>query len=131
MAALAAAAALAAGVIVGALANGSGRSTHVTRAVVASSGGSAVLRQSGGRAELDVSHLAQAPTGRVYEVWVQRARGGPQPTDALFVVDQAGDAAVAVPGSLSGVQRVMVTNEPVGGSRVPTTAAVITVPLAS
>jgi anti-sigma factor RsiW len=129
---LAGAAALAAGVLIGAVAIDNGGSTHVTRAVVAAgTGTSAVLRQSGGRAELDVSHMAQAPGGRVYQVWLQRPHGAPEPTDALFVVDRSGNAAVDVPGNLHGVQRVMVTNEPVGGSRVPTTQPVINVPLAS
>ena len=62
--------------------------------------------------------------GKVYEVWLKRS-GKPQPTDALFTVSSAGTATVGVPGSLNGVKAVMVTAEPDGGSRVPTSAPVI------
>ena len=127
--ALAGAGALAAGALVGVLATDTGSSVHDTRAIVASTGASAVLRQSGGRAELDISHLPQAPPGRIYQVWLQRPHRSPDPTDALFVVDRAGDAVVAVPGDLDGVQRVMVTAELLPGSLVPTSQPSITVPL--
>jgi hypothetical protein len=60
----------------------------------------------------------------VYEVWIKRS-GAPQPTDALFTVTAQGDATVGVPGSLDGVKVIMVTSEPLGGSRVPTTSPVI------
>lgn len=127
--ALVAGGALAAGLLVGALISGGGSSVHETHGLVAASGASAVLRQSGGRAELDVSHLAPAPAGRVYQVWLGRPHRPPAPTDALFGVNRSGDAAVAVPGNLHGVTRVMVTSEPAGGSLAPTTQPVITVPL--
>jgi hypothetical protein len=43
----------------------------------------------------------------------------------LFTVTSHGDATVGVPGSVSGVKVVMVTSEPLGGSKVPTTSPVI------
>ncbi len=49
----------------------------------------------------------------------------PAPTSALFSVTADGDGNVGVPGNLSGVRFVMVTPEPVGGSRVPTHPAVV------
>jgi len=59
-------------------------------------------------------------------VWLKRsASGRALPTDALFTVDAAGAASVGVPGSVSGVREVMVTSEPLGGSRVPTLPALI------
>jgi len=79
---------------------------------------------SGGHAELNVVGLPQTPPDRVYEVWIKRA-GAPQPTDALFTVTAAGKASVGVPGALAGVKQIMVTSEPLGGSRVPTRAPVI------
>ncbi len=51
--------------------------------------------------------------------------GRPLPTDALFTVSAAGAASVGVPGGVSGVREVMVTSEPLGGSRVPTLPALI------
>lgn len=127
----AAAAAMGVGVLVGvALQDGPGNlSLHQTRATVASSRGSAVLRQSGGRADLSVSDLASPPAGRIYQVWLQRSGRTADATDALFTVDSSGHAAVAVPGSLRGVQRVMVTTERMGGSPtgVPSGNALISV----
>jgi anti-sigma-K factor RskA len=101
-----------------------GGGTRVIRAEVTPRGASASLRVSGDRAQLDISGLPQTPAQRVYEVWVKRS-GGPQPTDALFTVTARGDATVGVPGSVHGVKVVMVTSEPLGGSRVPTSAPVI------
>lgn len=108
-----------------ALANtGGGSSARVIRAQVLARGASASLHLSGGHAVLDVSGMPQSAPRRVYEVWVKRA-GAPQPTDALFTVTRSGEASVGVPGSLAGVKTVMVTSEPLGGSRVPTSPAVI------
>jgi anti-sigma-K factor RskA len=120
--AVAAAAAIALAVI--ALAPGGGSGVRVIRAEALSPGTSALLRLSGGRAELRIAGMPQSPPGRVYEVWLERA-GQPRPTDALFTVTSAGDATVGVPGSLSGVSEVLVTSERSGGSRVPTRAPVI------
>jgi hypothetical protein len=107
-----------------ALSSGGGGGTRVIRAEVTPHGASASLRVSGGHAQLDISGLPQTPAKRVYEVWVKRS-GGPQPTDALFTVTAGGDATVGVPGGVRGVKVVMVTSEPLGGSRVPTSAPVI------
>jgi len=101
-----------------------GSGVRVIRADVLSSRASALLRLSGGHAELSITGLAQSPPGRVYEVWL-KGSGRPQPTDVLFTVTSAGDATVGVPGSLSGVSEVLVTSERRGGSRVPTRAPVI------
>ena len=91
--------------------------------------GSAQLRIVHGHASLVVRHFAQPPAGKIYEVWVKRGSGSPSPTSALFSVTSSGNGDVDVPGSLHGVSVVMVTPEPAGGSRVPTHAPVITVPL--
>ena len=103
------------------LASNGGLTTRVIRA----SRGSAELRLTGDRGELIVNHLPAPPPGRIYEVWLQRARHTPSPTSALFSVTAAGTGDVDVPGSLRGVSRVLVPQEPAGGSRVPTRAPVI------
>jgi anti-sigma-K factor RskA len=109
-----------------AFSSGSGGSggIRVIRAQVAPSRADVSLRVVGGHAQLDISGLPQTPPQRVYEVWVKRS-GAPQPTDALFTVTAKGDATVGVPGSLNGVKVVMVTAEPLGGSKVPTSSPVI------
>jgi anti-sigma-K factor RskA len=85
---------------------------------------SALLRLTDGHAELTIARMPQSPPGHVYEVWLKGA-GGPLPTDALFTVTSSGDASVNVPGNLHGINEVLVTAEPLGGSRVPTRAPVI------
>jgi hypothetical protein len=102
----------------------SGPANKVIRAQVTAPRASALLRLSGGHAELDLANMPQTEPHRVYEVWVKRS-GAPQPTDALFTVTSKGAATVGVPGSVSGVKEVLVTSEPVGGSRVPTRTPVI------
>jgi anti-sigma-K factor RskA len=108
-----------------ALSSGGGNSatTRVFRAQ-APAGADVSLRVSDGRGQLDISGMPQTPPRRIYEVWIKRS-GGLQPTDALFTVTSNGDATVGVPGSLKGATAVMVTAEPLGGTKVPTTTPVI------
>jgi anti-sigma-K factor RskA len=103
-------------------------SRQASRTVVAAVHGSgrAELRIAGGHGELIVRHFPAPPSGQIYEVWlVRRGVAEPQPTSALFGVTSAGDGVVEVPGSLASVAAVLVTTEPAGGSRVPTSPAVI------
>jgi hypothetical protein len=123
-------AAMAAGVLVGALAinNGSGsQSTRVVQALVVAPGHSATasLHQSGAHVELEVVGLPAPPPGRIYEIWLERGTQAPEPTDALFSVTNAGDGSVGVPSNLRGVSKVLVTDEPLGGSLKPTRNPVI------
>ncbi len=108
----------------------SGTHPRVTSAHIAASvrGASAALRQSGSRAELVVSGMPQPPPGDIYEVWLARS-GTPHATDALFGVTSSGSASVNVPGDLHGVQEVMVTREPQGGSLHPTSPPLLRVAL--
>jgi hypothetical protein len=100
--------------------------TRVIPATIVFPRASASLSVSDGRAQLDVAGMPQSALGRVYEVWTKRsASASPQPTDALFTVSSAGDATVGVPGGVDDVREVMVTSEPLGGSRVPTLPALI------
>ena len=68
-------------------------------------------------ARLVASDLPAPPSGRVYQVWLDKGGKAPEPTNALFSTRRDGSASVDVPGSLDGVKRVMVTDEPPGGSR--------------
>jgi hypothetical protein len=111
-----AAAALAVGIDLGT----GGGGDHVIRANV----GSAELQVSDGHGQLVVAHLARPAAGRIYELWIQHGSSAPAPS-TLFSVDSRGTADVGVPGSLHGVSRVLVTNEPAGGSRAPTTQPLI------
>jgi anti-sigma-K factor RskA len=104
--------------------SGGGSSTRVVQAQVTGHG-SASLKISGSRAELVVQHFAPPPSGKIYEVWLVRGKQAPQPTTALFDVNADGNGDVDVPGSLKGVDQVLVTPEPAGGSQVPTHTPVI------
>jgi len=94
------------------------------RAVVASLG-DAQLRVTGTRAELIVHHLPAPGAGRIYELWLKRGNGAPQPTNTLFSVSHDGTANIGVPQSVTGDTSVLVTAEPAGGTQAPTTAPVI------
>ena len=93
--------------------------------MIQASTGNAELRVTGAHGDLVVHRLPQLPVGRTYEMWVQRGSAPPVPTGTLFSVSSSGTAFVGVPGSLSGVSAVMVTQEPSGGSPAPTTAPLI------
>jgi hypothetical protein len=58
-------------------------------------------------------------------MWVQHGNKAPVPTGTLFGVTASGSAAVGVPGNLSGVSAVLVTQEPAGGTLAPTSAPLI------
>ncbi|MHB8691612.1 MAG: anti-sigma factor [Solirubrobacteraceae bacterium] len=103
-----------------------GPSRKVYPGAVYASTGSARVVVSDGQAQLIVHHLPQPQPGHIYEVWLQRsASGKPQPTSALFGVTSRGDGDIGVPGGVAHVQRVLVTQEPAGGSPVPTSSPVI------
>jgi anti-sigma factor RsiW len=125
--------ALAVGVGSGALLWGGdgGVTSRTVAARVDASGARAHMVMTSGDAKLVVSGMPAPPAGRVYQVWLRRhVDAPPEPTDALFLVSRTGDASVDVPGKLDGVDAVLVTDEPLGGSRVPTRAPVITAALA-
>jgi anti-sigma-K factor RskA len=65
--------------------------------------------------------LPAPPSGRVYQIWLKRPGHAPEPTSALFTPRRDGTATATVPGSLAGVAQMLVTDEPDGGSRRPTT----------
>jgi hypothetical protein len=107
------------------LSAGSSGGTRLVHATVTTPSGSAVVRLVSGHGELIVRGLPAPPRGKIYEVWLERAGGMPSPTSALFSVTSAGSGSVDVPGDLHGVEELLVTPEPLGGSSVPTHAPVI------
>ena len=76
------------------------------------------------RATLTVRDFPAPPEGRVYQVWLKRPGRDPEPTRALFS-PRDGRATVEVRDDVTGVEQVLVTDEPRGGSRVPTRAPVV------
>ncbi len=83
-------------------------------------GAGASIKLADGTATLTAHGLPPAPEGRVYQVWIKRPGEDPEPTAALFTPAKDGSATAMVPGPLDGVEQMLVTDEPAGGSRVPT-----------
>ena len=86
-------------------------------------GQNAEVRIEGDKATFVAENMSPPPAGRVYEVWVV-PKGAPrdaaEPTDVLFVPRADGSAEAAIPGSADDIQRIMVSDEPDGGSDTPT-----------
>jgi Anti-sigma-K factor rskA/Putative zinc-finger len=124
-AALAVAALIGAGVAGYALRGGGGQIDTTTTA--ASQGGMlrATLERHGDSGTLQLTGLAELPRSRVYQAWVQRD-GRIEPS-SLFDARRDGTASTAIPHQLEGAEAVMVSSEPRGGSRQPTSAPLIRV----
>jgi anti-sigma-K factor RskA len=100
--------------------------TRTIAATVTGSAGTAQLSVSGGRGELVVRNFPQPSAGHIYEMWELRSGArAPLPTGTLFSVTSSGAGNVGVPGKLHDVSKVLVTQEPAGGSVAPTTPPVI------
>jgi len=117
---------LALGIGGGALLTGDDGTTRNVTAKVSAPGATAMVRLSSDGVALDVEGMPAPPAGRIYQVWLDpRGTRGPEPTQVLFSVNSAGRATVSVPGDLDDVDAVLVTDEPLGGSQVPTRQPVI------
>jgi hypothetical protein len=114
------------GALLGGGGDGAGGPAARTIACVKAPGGATCqMRVAGENAKLIVAGLKAPPEGRIYQVWLKRDNGtAPEPTEALFSV-RNGRTSVDVPGDLHGVKQVLVTDEPLGGSEVPTRQPVI------
>jgi anti-sigma-K factor RskA len=117
---------LALGAVGGIVASG-GNDTQTVVAQVAgpASQASARLEVTDHGSRLVMSDFPQPPAGRVYQVWTKRAGQNPVPTNVLWAPLADGSATVSVPGSLKGVQNVLVSAEPRGGSAAPTSMPVL------
>lgn len=80
-----------------------------------------------GAGEIHLTDVKPLPENRVLEAWVRRD-GEVEAVKALFVPDREGNASTML-GSMRGVDLVMVTTEPAGGSKSPTGAPIAEVPI--
>jgi anti-sigma-K factor RskA len=127
-AAAAAAALIALGVVGGVVLSGGDDTRTVQGQVLIASApkARAALELSDDATKLTVSDMPPPPDGKVYQVWLKRPARDPEPTTALFRVDARGSADVEIQrGRLKGVEQVLVTAEPDGGSMAPTSDPVI------
>ncbi|HEU4393660.1 MAG TPA: anti-sigma factor [Solirubrobacterales bacterium] len=90
-------------------------------------GVTAKMVSEGEAGTLRLDNVDQLPDGKVLEAWVRRD-GEVEPVRALFVPDHEGRASTQLP-SMDGVEVVMVTAEPKGGSEAPTGEPLITIPV--
>ena len=124
---LAPVAAAAAAVVIAVVVIGGGGETASPEVIAEPQGAKVELKMDDGRGTLVVEGMPAPSEDHVYQVWKQRGQEAPEPTDALFTPTRDGHASVAVPGDMEGVDRVLVSTEPAGGSERPTTAAAIVV----
>jgi anti-sigma-K factor RskA len=73
---------------------------------------------------LHLANLHQLPSDKVLEAWVRR-EGAVEAVPALLVPDRRGRAETTI-ADMKGVDTVMVTEEPQGGSEAPTSPAIVT-----
>ncbi len=95
--------------------------------VQAPGGRAQVVFDESGAARLVVTGLPDPGRERVYQVWLRTGEDRPVPTHALFSVLEDGSGETVVPGDLEGVDEVLVTSEPDGGSQAPTRAPLVAV----
>jgi anti-sigma-K factor RskA len=88
-------------------------------------GVTAKVVREGDSGVLRLANVRRLPSDRVLEAWVQRD-GDVTPVRGLFVPDRDGRATTVLP-NMRGVEAVMVTAEPRGGSEVPTSVPMVTV----
>lgn len=90
---------------------------------------SATLVTSGDSGTLKVTDLPKLEDGDVYQAWIQKGQSV-YPTDSLFTPRKDGTATTSIP-DLNGVNTVMVSAEPAGGSEAPTTTPIIAIEIPS
>jgi anti-sigma-K factor RskA len=124
-AALATAAVIAAGIVGYVIGNDNGPETTTVQAEAtkASPTAQATVVRTDDSAVLKVARLPVQRRGHVYQTWLQR--GKQIVPSSLFVVNKNGSGSAAVTGSLDGVDAVMVSEEPDGGSPQPTSDPVL------
>ena len=100
-----------------------------TSTIVAGKGPGVTARMidHGDGGELHLANVRQLPDDRVLEAWVLR-EGEVEPVEALFVPDREGRASTELP-DMEGVEEVMVTTEPEGGSEAPTGSPIVAIPV--
>jgi anti-sigma-K factor RskA len=106
--------------------SGSGGGPKTTTVVTGHSPGvTAEMVREGETGTLRLANLHQLPAGKVLQAWVQR---GEQVVSAkaLFVPNSDGTATATIDG-MHGVNTVMVTAEPRGGSVQPTSKPIVSV----
>jgi hypothetical protein len=115
-----------------AVGNGGGSDhTHTYELPVSAnpSGVGAKVVREGQKAEVRLTSVDQLPKGKVLEAWIEK-EGEIHAVPALFAPDHAGNASTTIE-NIEGVEKVLVTKEPAGGTKQPTAEPFVEVPLES
>jgi anti-sigma-K factor RskA len=107
--------------------SGSGPSATSTFTAGRTPGVTATVVRRDGDGTLHLADVKRLPDGRVLEAWVRR-NGAIEPVPALFAPDSEGRASTTI-ADMKGVDTVMVTAEPSGGTKAPTTTPIVTIPI--
>jgi anti-sigma-K factor RskA len=83
---------------------------------------SVVRSVSVGRAVLVTHDMPEAPSGRVYEVWLQTPAGAMEPAG---IMTEAGSTTLVLEGDAAAATAAGITVEPEGGSDAPTTEPIV------
>jgi hypothetical protein len=87
----------------------------------------ATLEHEDDSGTLQLAGLDQLDGRHVFQAWIER--DGAIAPSSLFAAQSDGTASAAIPSGLGGADRVMVTVEPRGGSRAPSTVPLVSVPV--
>lgn len=118
---------VAAGIAGYAIRDGGSGGSETTVTAGRAPGVTAKMVREGETGTLRLANVRKLPPGKVLEAWVRRGHGV-EPADALFVSNRDG-TATAVIDRMGGVNAVMVTAEPRGGSDHPTSSPIVAVAL--
>jgi anti-sigma-K factor RskA len=105
---------------------GGGGNVHTWEAEQPGGIEASVVRE-GDQGELRLTGLEQVPEGKTLEAWVQRGEEY-EPVKMLFKPDGEGSATTQIE-DLKGAEAVLVTREPAGGTKAPTTTPFVNVPI--
>lgn len=78
-------------------------------------------------ATVKLTNAPRPPSGRVYQLWVQR--GNTIQRGPVFTVDRRGEGSREIPGGVRDADAVMVTVERSGGAPAPTQAPILRFPV--
>lgn len=109
--------------------SGSGEGGGATTLSASEHGIDVKMVREGDAGTLHLANVRQLPPGKVLEAWVRR-EGTVEAVPALMVPDRKGQAETTI-SDMKGVDTVMVTQEPQGGSEEPTTPAIVTMSVPS
>lgn len=90
----------------------------------------AVMSSSEREAVVTTAGIPSLPEAQVYQLWVMTAAGAATPA-GLLVVTSSGSAVPVLAADVQPGDRLGITVEPAGGTKQPTTAPIVTMPVSA